>query len=431
MSKERNRRAILSAGVGVSQRMVQFIGTLLTMPLVLLTLGQEQFGVWSAATSVAWLSGLADFGISVALIMLVGKAIAHGQIDHARQQIESALKLGTIFAILVFMVASILIVNSLPPAQIEPYLVAVGALTLTVPFGIANSVWMALQKGYISSGWETVQTVIAVGGLVIAVTLPLDSDVLIFVTLFSLSTVAANLGSLIHLFIRYPELRPHRLWSTSLASLLDMAYKSMPFFLLGVANVMAVFSDNVIALELLGADASAQMAIALRLCITAMGLLAMLSQPLLPAFTDAIARCDTRWVQRTLLLGSLLTVGVAVAGSSVIVLFGEKLLHWWLGTDLAFPPSLYWAMVAWIFAVSVIRVPALLINAAWIIKFQLLLAGIYGIVAFSIKFLLAPLWGVSGILWGTTLTNMLIVFPAYAYLLYRRRDLWQTFSHTR
>lgn len=425
MSRERNRRAIISAGVGVSQRIVQFIGTLLTMPLVLRALGQEQFGVWSAATSVAWLSGLADFGISFALVMLVGKAIALGHIDQARQQIEAALKLGTFFAILVFTVASIVIINAMPAAQVNPYLVAVAALTLSVPLGIANSVWMALQKGYVSSGWETVQTVISVGGLVIAVTVPLESDALVYVALFLLGTVVANLGSLIHLFIRHPELRPLGLATTSLESLREMAYRSTPFFILGVANVMAVFGDNVLALELLGADASAQMAIALRLCVTAMGLLVVMSQPLMPAFTDAIARTDIKWVRRTLIHGSLLTIGAAIAGASIIVLFGEPLLHWWLGSNLTFPRNLYWAMAAWIIAVSIVRVPALLINAAWIIKFQLLLAAIHGIAAFSLKFVLAPLWGVSGILWGTTLSNILVVAPAYAYLFYRRKDLWQ------
>lgn len=395
------------------------------MPLVLRALGQEQFGVWSAATSVAWLSGLADFGISYALVMLVGKAIALGHIDQARQQIEAALKLGTFFAILVFTVASIVIVNAMPIAQVNPYLIAVGALTLSVPLGIANSVWMALQKGYVSSGWETVQTVIAVGGLVVAVTVPLKSDVLVYVALFSLGTVLANLGSLIHLFIRHPELRPHRLGIQTLNSLRDLAYRSLPFFLLGIVNTLSIFGNNVLALELLGPDASSQMAIALRLCVTAMGLLAVMSQPLLPAFTDAIARKDTRWVRRTLIRGSLLTVGTATFGAAIVVSLGEPLLHWWLGSDLLFPASLYWAMAAWIIGVSLARVPSLLLNAAWIIKVQLLIAAIYSVTAFSLKFALVPFWGVSGILWATTLSNIAVVAPAFVYLLYRHRHLWQ------
>lgn len=423
MTRERNRRVFFSAGVGIIQRFFQLFGILLTMPLVLHALGQQRFGVWSAVTSLSWLSGLADFGISYVMVMLVAKAVGLGHIDQAREYIGAGLKLGAFLAVLIFMISSVAVVGIAPTEEVFPYLVAIVALAVTVPLGIANSVWMALQKGYIAGGWEMAQTVLTIGGIVTASVM--STDVLIYVVIVSAGSIAANLGSLIHLFIRHPELRPLGL-AVPMGLLRTLADRSVPFFILGIVNTLAVFSDNILALELLGTDASAQMAIALRICMTAMALLVVFSQPLLPAFTDAIAKGDKRWVRRGLVRGTVLTVGAALMGSSILVLFGEPLLLWWLRSDLKFAASLYWAMAAWIVGFSLARVPALLLNAEWVIKSQLLVAAIYGITAFGLKIVLAPSYGVSGILWGTAFANLFVVAPAYAYLFYRRRQLWQS-----
>ena len=58
----RNRRVVVSAGVGIFQRLVQVGSTLVLMPLLLRVLGPATFGVWGAAASLAWLSGLVDIG---------------------------------------------------------------------------------------------------------------------------------------------------------------------------------------------------------------------------------------------------------------------------------------------------------------------------------------------------------------------------------
>ena len=80
----------------------------------------------------------------------------------------------------------------------------------------------------------------------------------------------------------------------------------------------------------LGPEASARMTIALRICITAVGALAVMSQPLWPAFADAAEKADRRWIRKALLRGSALLFGLTLAGSSLLLIYGERLLRWWL-----------------------------------------------------------------------------------------------------
>ena len=100
VTHKRDRKVAVAAGFGVFQRLVQVAFTLLLMPLVLRALGPAHFGIWGAAASLAWLSGLADIGVGTALVTLVAQAMARDEVDEARTQIAGALGVGSLLAAL-------------------------------------------------------------------------------------------------------------------------------------------------------------------------------------------------------------------------------------------------------------------------------------------------------------------------------------------
>jgi len=91
LSHKRNRRVVLSASAGLFQRLVQVGSTLVLMPLLLRVLGPAKFGVWGAAASLAWLSGLVDMGTGTALVTLVARSSAFDRAQQARRHIAGAL----------------------------------------------------------------------------------------------------------------------------------------------------------------------------------------------------------------------------------------------------------------------------------------------------------------------------------------------------
>jgi O-antigen/teichoic acid export membrane protein len=417
---KRNRRVVISASVGIFQRLVQVGSTLVVMPLLLRVLGPAEFGIWGAAASLAWLSGLVDIGTGTALVTLVARSIAIESAERARRHVSGALSIGSGLACLMLLAAFIASTIGGTNGKVGVYFIAAIGLAVNVPLNTGNNVWMALQKGYVSGSWELVQTLLTTTGLIVAALL--TRDVRVFVAVVYLGLVLANAGSLVHLFWRHPELRPEGL-SLSWREIREVASQGVLYFVLAFVGGLSFLLDNVLALSLLGAEASARMTIALRICITAVGALVVLSQPLWPAFADAAEKADRKWIRKALVRGSALLAGLTVAGSALLLVFGERLLRLWLRTDLGIGAGLLWAISAWVLAQALVRIPNLLLNGLAILRFQIAACSIGTAIAIGLKFALAPYFGVSGILWSTTLVAFLLVIPAFIWRIWRWASL--------
>lgn len=422
LGHRRNRRIVVAAGAGVCQRLMQVASTLVLMPLLLRVLGPAQFGIWGAAASLAWFSGLVDIGVGTALVTLVARSIASGKDGEARSHIAGALCFGSVLAGLLLLAGGLTSIRVGWQGRAAPFVIAIIGIALNLPLNAANNVWMALQKGYVSGLWELVQTVLTLGGLITAA--GRTTDVRVYVAVVYGSLVLANFGSLLHVFAIHRELRPSGL-SVSLQAVRHVLGQGILYFILNLAGGLSFLLDNVLALELLGPDASARMTVALRICVTALGLLLVMGQPLWPAFAEAAENADRRWIRHGLLRGSALLVGVAAVGSCILMVFGERLLRWWLKADLGIGRTLLWAISAWVLAQALVRVPNLLLNGLSILRYQIVVTVVATLLAFGLKFALAPSLGVAGILWGTTATVLLLGVPAFFWRIHE----WTNCSH--
>ena len=262
--------------MGIFQRLVQVGSTLVVMPLLLRVLGPARFGIWGATASLAWLSGLVDIGMGTALVTLVARSSAPEHTERARRHIAGALCAGSGLAGLLLLAAFVALICGGAQGALGPYLIAIIGLAINLPLNAGNNVWMALQKGYVSSFLEWVQTLLTTAGLIAAA--QFTKDVRVYVAIVYLGLVASNAGSLMHLFWRHREFRPEGLW-TSRHAMKEVAGQGMLYFMLAVTGGLSFMLDNVLALRLLGPEASARMTIAMRICITAIGAIVVLSQP--------------------------------------------------------------------------------------------------------------------------------------------------------
>jgi len=413
---KRDRKVVISASIGIFQRLVQVGSTLVIMPLLLHMLGAAKFGIWGAVASLAWLSGIVDIGTGTALMTLVARSSGVERFDQARRHVAGALGIGSGLAGLALLAVSGVSLISGVQGQLGPYLIAVVGLALNSPLSSANNIWIALQKGYVSSSWELVQTLLTSGGLIWASRF--TADVRVYVAVVYIGLVLANLGSLVHLFLQHSELRPEGIL-VSWNAMREMASQGVLYFVLAVTGGLSYLLDNVLALSLLGPEASARMTIAIRICFTAIGALGVMSMPLWPAFAEAAERGDRKWIRRTLIRGTAFLVGITVAGSSLLLIFGERLLRLWLHTNLGIGEGLLWAISGWVLAQSLVRVPVLLLNGLAILRYQIVVVAIATSLALGLKFVLAPYFGVSGILWSTTSVVSLIVIPASVWRIWR------------
>jgi O-antigen/teichoic acid export membrane protein len=114
-----------------------------------------------------------------------------------------------------------------------------------------------------------------------------------------------------------------------------------------------------------------------------------------------------------------LLTGAAVAGSAILLLYGERLLRLWLHANLGIGRGLLWAISAWIVTQALVRVPNLLLNGLLLIRFQTVVFAIATAAALGLKFALARRLGVAGILWGTSIAVLVIVVPAGLWRIWR------------
>jgi len=409
----RNQRLAWAAIAGVTQRLAQMAGTLVTMPLVLGALGEAGFGLWGAAASIAWLAGLADFGIGSAVLGLMAHAVGTDDQDDARRAVGSALTLACGLAIVLGAVGAAAVVLAVPAPR--PWLIAVLGLAINVPLSLGNQLWMGVQRGWVAAWWELAQTVLTVGMLFAASRS--TASVLPYVVAVYAGLVLANLGSLVHFLLAHPALRPHRLAPVAATSMI--LERGLRFFALGFAGAAAFLFDNLIALALLGPVAAASLTVVMRLSLTALGLLQVISQPLWPAFTEAAARGDERWLVLGLLRGTALVTGVAIAGAVLLIGLGQPVLQLWLGRDVGIGPDLLGALAAWVVALGVIRVPSLFLNALSVLGFQVVVLALATLAGFALKLALAPTLGAAALLWGTTLATLAVVLPVFAWHIAR------------
>jgi O-antigen/teichoic acid export membrane protein len=413
---KRDRKVVISASIGIFQRLVQVGSTLVIMPLLLHMLGAAKFGIWGAVASLAWLSGIVDIGTGTALMTLVARSSGVERFDQARRHVAGALGIGSGLAGLALLAVSGVSLISGVQGQLGPYLIAVVGLALNSPLSSANNIWMALQKGYVSSSWELVQTLLTSGGLIWASRF--TADVRVYVAVVYIGLVLANLGSLVHLFLRHAELRPQAI-SFSWDAMRVIAVQGALYFVLALTGGLSFMLDNVLALSLLGPEASARMTIAIRICFTAIGALGVMSMPLWPAFAEAAERGDRKWIRRTLIRGTAFLAAITIGGSSLLLILGERFLRLWLHTNLGISEGLLWAISAWVLVMALCRVPGLLLNGLAILRFQIAVAAISTSLALGLKFLLAPYFGASGILWATTSVVFLFALPACLWRIWR------------
>ena len=283
------------------------------------------------------------------------------------------------------------------------------ALALNIPLSISAYIWLGLQKGHVGAFWQLVQTLLTLALLLAAAVH--DAGVNAMVAAVYGAMLLSNVGSLVHALCRHVEMRPGL--SISLPALREVLTKGGLMFAITIAGASTYVFDTLMALDWLGPNAAAQMAIATRICVTATGILGVIAVPFWPGFSDAIASADHQWQRRTLRNGTLAILALSLLGAALLVAFGTQALRWWLHRDLQIPPVLLWVTAAWIVIHTLPYMVGLLLNAALQLRCQIVILSIAIPVSFGLKFYAAQEFGVAGILSVTPFLWLVFVCPAY------------------
>jgi O-antigen/teichoic acid export membrane protein len=187
------------------------------------------------------------------------------------------------------------------------------------------------------------------------------------------------------------------------------------FFILQACGLFSVPVDNVVIARILGPEAVAQYAVPMRLFLLLLSTATMFVMPLWPAYGEALARGDVKWVKSTLYRSTGYTllgfgsVAVGLAG------FGKIIMRVWVGNQIRPTYPLLFGMATWtVLAVFGIATSTFFagINK---LRFQVVVSVVAAVGMLVSKIGLTRVFGLPGAAWAPVVTAVptTVLFAAY------------------
>jgi O-antigen/teichoic acid export membrane protein len=428
-SAARHRKAAVTGITSAISRVIRIGVSVITVPLTLHYLGNERFGLWMTISSVLAMAGFADFGIGNGVLNTISTAFGRDDWEGIRRAISSGFAvltlIGTLLLALFFLVYNFIDWGNLfrattvaARAESGPAMAAFAVcFALNIPLDVVQRAQLGLQQGFLTNLWQILSSIMALIGILAVIHFRFGMPAL--VVAFAGAPVvgtAMNVGYFFAFSRR--DLMPR--WRLiSQATIAQIAKLGSLFFLLQVVVAISFSADNFIIARVLGVADVTVFSIPQRMFSTISLIVGMLLMPLWPAYGEAVSRGDMHWVRQTLartLLGVLaLTTVVSVA----LLLCSNRILLWWVGPQIRPSFVLMLGLAIWTILSNCGSALAMFLNGAGIVKFQVIVASVFGVVCLLTKMAMTHAYGIAGVPWATILTYTLLTAAPYIWYVPR------------
>jgi len=393
-SRERYRRAALTALSGFGSKAVTMLTNLALVPLMLGHLGDMQYGIWLTLQTMLSFLAFADFGIGNGALNAIATANAKQDRNAVNRALASAIWMLILLAILIaaslaagwrWLPWSTLLGTTDPVllGSISAGLAVFAAgFAATLPLSFVERLSSAFQEGAVANVARSVASLI---------TLCATWAVASRGGGFEVVTAAMMLPSLlcwaaawIYRFRERPWLSASiRLADAGMA--IDLLRIGALFVGLQICATLGFALDNLFITANLGPGAVASYAVPHRLFSVIVVLVGIVLAPLWPAYADAKASGDEGWIRRTLFRSLGITVAVSLISAASLSLVMPWLLHLWVGDRVTTTTTLTVGLAALTVVQCIGMTLAMFWNGTSQIRLQLLLGALFVVFATPIK----------------------------------------------
>ena len=400
------------------------LANLMVIPVTLKLLGQEKFGIWvTLLTVINWVSFF-DMGIGNGLRNKVTECLSQDEREGAREYVTTAyVVMGgavTAAAILYLIMSRAVswdaVFNSKSVDRGDMYLlmgiVVVGAL-INFAVSLAIQLYYSVQKASAGSLGNFISQ---------AGTLLLLGYFLKFGTLTIKGVALINMGVLVvtNLILNWTFFRGHTYLLPSLKYFRREKIRSLvmlggKFFVIQMASVVILTTDNMIITRLLGPEHVSGYNIVSKLFSLIIIGHGIILAPLWSAYTEAYTRGDGDWLVRNRRIMYLLMLPI-VAGAGVLFFIYPFIIKIWIGEELGISRSLVALFSIYTVIYTWSNLHMHLLNGLGRVKYQLPVWIFQGAIniPLSIYFVRVHNMGVNGVILGTALS--LVIFAIMAPL---------------
>ncbi len=426
----RHRAIGLGLGSGLVARVVGVVVSLLAVPVVTGTLGQQKYGAFVLITGLAALLPFSDFGVGGGLVTALGAAIGRDDVSEARSLVSAALLgLSAVSGVLLVLFLALSTVVDWATALglgSEPYASRINEATvvfvvlflLAVPCSLGNRVLQGLQRQHAANLWlAVIGPLVLIGYLVVRAA---GGGLVEFAAVAGAAPLLVGLCSTVWVLgWRRPDLRPGRIHLRPAVTRRLMRLGGL-FLVLTLAMAVAFETDPLVLSWVLGPNQVAIYAVTLRLFGLVVGVAALAFTPLWASFAEALSRGDVTWVRQTVWRSCAAGLVWAAAASTVLVLLADPLIDAWVGPAYRAPVGLLVAMGVWAVLQSGEMPLAMLLNGAGVVTFQAVAATVMAVTNLALSIVLTQAWGISGPVWGSVIAHTVCTaLPLLWYLRYR------------
>jgi O-antigen/teichoic acid export membrane protein len=410
----RHRKAALTGMVTLVVKGL-FVGTnLLSIPITAHYLGKEQFGVWILlSTLMSWIA-LADMGLTNSLVNVLSTALADEDIPKAKQAVASAffpmvglglLLLSTAIISSWFLhwdrLFNLRLSASLQQDTRSAITVAMCLFAIRIPLSIPRCIYTAYQQGYIYQLWVGLANILALLSLFIAQYYHVNLPWLIGI-FFGLGMAGDLIAGIDLFYHRQKWLRPH-LSNCDFQLFQVLIRVGLQFWIAQICAIGIFQSDLLIVTQLFGVVEVATYGVMLRLFSIIEAVAASFVAPLWPAYSDAKARGDYRWITKTFwnsFRGAF--IWSAVAGG-LLVIYTPTILKHWLGKDVAIAPELPFYLLLTYGLIATTNCIGMLVNGLGRLKVQSLAGPLATVANVGLSIWLGKAIGIQGVTLATAI----------------------------
>jgi O-antigen/teichoic acid export membrane protein len=272
---------------------------------------------------------------------------------------------------------------------------------------VINRTYNALQEGRLANYWAAAGNIASLLALIAVV--HTRGGLVWLVIAVSGAGLMVNALSGVWLFMFHrPALAP-RIRSIQKESAKGLLGVGVQFFLIQAMALVVFETDNIVIAHYLGADQVPFYSITYRLFGFTSLIQTVLFNYVWVAYTDAIARRDIDWVQRTFSRNLAFSLGSTFAAVLPLIFIARPFIKLWAGEAVVPSTDLVLWMAAWSMIYAFCSPIACLLAAAAHIKAQTIYALVAGAVSIALSVFLVQRWGVSGAIAGTVIAYLFFV----------------------
>lgn len=395
---------------------------LMVIPVTLKILQEEKFGIWvTLLTIINWVSFF-DMGIGNGLRNKVTESLSKGDSTSAKEYISTAYifmsgaiaAASGVYLVLSRSISWDRVFNTEAVSGSEMYallgIVVVGAL---INFAVSLSIqlYYSVQRASVGS----LGNFLSQGGTLLLLLYYLN-----YGTLNIMEVALINMGMLVVVnlllnltfFSEFKELRPG-IGYFKIDKIKSLIMLGGKFFIIQMASVVILTTDNMIITRLLGPQYVSGYNIVSKLFSLIIIGHGIILAPMWSAYTEAYTRGDRGWLVKSRRLMYLLMLPI-VAGSVFISLIYPYIIEIWIGEEIVISKGLVVLFGIYTVVYTWSNLHMHLLNGLGRVRLQLPIWVVQGIVniPLSIYFVRVHEMGVNGVILGTTLSLVAFAIAA-------------------